>query len=723
MAGRYAGTFVSDNTASTYLVTIGDADYAGSIAAIKIVDLEISYDPDDQERFCPIIGSKLSIKVLINSTALNTLVTDMIGAPEGRFTVNVVVNFTTILYPFYVLLDLAEIEDAPYNDGIGYVFDIQATDGIGRLKSIDYNDDGTAYTGAETFTEHIFNCINKLPAITALYTSNYILKVICQWRENSRTLDTNENPLDISRINHVAFYEVDKNGVYIYKTCYDVLKSICASWGARFVFSEGSFWFQQINRLEDADSLIIYAYDKNASLTVQTSQDITISHDQSDVVNTDIIKEVNGKYRFFPPLSYVQLDYNHNADKNFIAGAVWPGAGTVTATGLDDNGNTSKLRYTSRLDYSISGSPTPSLFPLYIVFEIRLFVDSFYWARSISWSGGSPVYGTPAWSASPGYFIAILIPDSDESGIIYPEILTDALPVSGDLSFTVLLSGVYDTSGSIVGGDVGVFDYEFSTNYLELLFEGSIAEQTTIRRFRNNNDETGQSAKLEISNYIGDGPTFSAPGHVEVETDLSTWVLSSEWSVADSGTDIDRSQLLINEIIRGQLLPVTREYGVFINVNAIYHPHKVIKRGSDLYIFQSGAFRYGMDESNLELWKLTLATTGYTALDVVATSSSGSSVATGGGSTSTGGSGGGSGGTTTSVVTKYFKESFTGSDFSSNMFTVTVNGGILPGDAAQIVVFYNGQYTDEWSHSGSDITMSFQIYYSDVIVVHFFINV
>lgn len=731
MAGRYIGNFYSDLTDTQYFVTLFDADFAGTQSVFRIVDMEITYDADVQERFAPILAAKISLKIRINDAGTEALVQDMIVAEEGRFTITVSdgVFTPTLLLHFYMLIDLVSIEDAPHDDGVGYVFEMQGTDGIGRLKSIDYNNAGTAYSGAETFTEHIFNCINKLPAITALYTTGYILKVACNWRENSRTVDLNENPLDISRIDHKAFFQIDKDGNYIYKSCYDVLKMIAQAWGARILFSEYGYWFQQYNKMLDADDLYVYAYDKTQAMTVLTAQDITIDHAQGSPTITDVIKLAGGRFGFFPPLAYISLDYNHNADQNLLAGAVWPGSGTVTVTGLDDNSTTSRLRYTSRLDYTISGSPTPSLFPLYAVFEIRMRVDTLYWARTISWSGGSPVYGTPQWSATPGWFFAVLIPDSDEAGIIYPEILTEALTASGDLTFTVLLSGVYDTTGTTIGGDVGTLTWTFSANYLELLFNGSIAEQTTIRRFRNNNDTANQSAKIEMSTIIGDGPTLSAPGHIEVLSDLSAWLLSSQWRVGASGSFFDFNQLLINEIIRGQLTPVRRQYGAFLNVNEIFHAHKVMQREGDYYIFQTGSFRFGADEFSGEWWQLgtslTLPTTGWTPADVVNTSSGGGSVATGGGSGSTGGTGGGSGGTGggSSIVTKYFTEQFTGADFSANAFTVTENGGILPMDAAQILVFYNGVLTNEWSHTGSVITMSFQVYFSDIIVVHFFINV
>ena len=154
-------------------------------------------------------------------------------------------------------------------------------------------------------------------------------------------------------------------------------------------------------------------------------------------------------------------------------------------------------------------------------------------------------------------------------------------------------------------------------------------------------------------------------------------------------------------------------------MQSVYFAHNVLKRGSDLFIFQSGSIKLGADTSAGEWWNLSLLTSGWTEEALIQTNSGTSSPSTGGAPSGTGA--GGTGGVVT-IQTKFFKESFTGGDFSANAFTVTENSGTLPLNAAQILVFYNGVYTNQWSHSGSVITMSFQVYFSDIIVIQFFVN-
>lgn len=69
-----------------------------------------------------------------------------------------------------------------------------------------------------------------------------------------------------------------------------------------------------------------------------------------------------------------------------------------------------------------------------------------------------------------------------------------------------------------------------------------------------------------------------------------------------------------------------------------------------------------------------------------------------------------------------YTEDFTGAtiDTNDNSVTVTVYGGLLPVNTAQIFVFYNGQYITQYTHSGSKITFDFDVFDTDSITVTFF---
>jgi len=69
-----------------------------------------------------------------------------------------------------------------------------------------------------------------------------------------------------------------------------------------------------------------------------------------------------------------------------------------------------------------------------------------------------------------------------------------------------------------------------------------------------------------------------------------------------------------------------------------------------------------------------------------------------------------------------YTEDFTGAtiDTGDNSVTVTVYGGLLPVNKAQIFVFVNGQSITQYTHSGSKITFDFDVFDTDSITVTFF---
>ena len=69
-----------------------------------------------------------------------------------------------------------------------------------------------------------------------------------------------------------------------------------------------------------------------------------------------------------------------------------------------------------------------------------------------------------------------------------------------------------------------------------------------------------------------------------------------------------------------------------------------------------------------------------------------------------------------------YTEDFTGAtiDTGDNSVTVTVYGGLLPVNEAQIFVFVNGQHISAWTHTGSVITTDFDLIATDLVTVTFF---
>ena len=118
MAVRYQTTVYNEKKRKI-IVSIKDANFSGSVGTFDTTNIALQYDSQSkqgEERFTPIIGSKFTLQLLINSQALQTLMTDIGLAVEGRFTIQVSAykaDNTTIAYNWYgyIVTDLIEFED------------------------------------------------------------------------------------------------------------------------------------------------------------------------------------------------------------------------------------------------------------------------------------------------------------------------------------------------------------------------------------------------------------------------------------------------------------------------------------------------------------------------------------------------------------------------------------------------------------------------------------
>lgn len=66
---------------------------------------------------------------------------------------------------------------------------------------------------------------------------------------------------------------------------------------------------------------------------------------------------------------------------------------------------------------------------------------------------------------------------------------------------------------------------------------------------------------------------------------------------------------------------------------------------------------------------------------------------------------------------RVYSQAFTG--VTGDAVTVTENNGELPSSSAQVAVFVNGQYTEQWTKSGATITFSITIDSADTVLVKF----
>ena len=205
------------------------------------------------------MASAATIPMLISNSTLDGLITDLVDAEEGRFTVKITVNPSPaeeLFWCGFILPDISKMQDVSYEGQ--RVFEIVATDGIGRLKDIDYNQTSGGNKipyGYKTALEHILTCLTDGP-VAALYygTGVEFIRTIVNWYETGHgTVTTAKDPLHYTQINGENFAtRRNSTAEWDFTTKYDVLKQISLHFKARLFYSYGVWRFEQVNERVDA---------------------------------------------------------------------------------------------------------------------------------------------------------------------------------------------------------------------------------------------------------------------------------------------------------------------------------------------------------------------------------------------------------------------------------------------------------------------------------------
>ena len=723
MAIRYQSTIYSEKGRKV-TISIKDKNFSGVFGSFDVINLNVKYESDSiqgQERFTPIVGSSCDLSIIINSSGLVNLLTDIGLAVEGRFTLDLTAyesDDITVSFRWYgyIVTDLVEFEDLPL--ATTYEAKISAIDGLGWLKTLDYKSAVGPYLGQDTVVQHILNCLNQLDFVQENLVANNlpVLHTVFNWHENTLTYNADNDFALKTAIQHRAFYHRDTKNNYIWQSCYDVLKKICQVFGARLIFSGSQYWLIQINEYTNTPTL--HRYFKYNAYGVQSAGtfnlDFTISNVQTNLSGSDLMRLAGGRWTYYSALKNAVVRYNHNAKKNLMPGIIYNYITNndpiiVRTDVLDSTIDIAKLSYTGilyqRSIWLTGGGFMPHIF-VYAV-KVASIVDYIplmgfnvlqTWSLGSGWSilngslFGTTVTGISEWNGDPVvankyYYITIkvelqsgtlrlriggvtkTITDSGDyeykiytintdpfrldsvsnpkftgvidallvkkenkflkrpvnftNGFNYQlgaaswensfyewEFVTDiiqldgteiinktisfdtlAIPETGEYVWEMRLKEVRDEFGTDIRADYNI-EFYLTNNYLEFMPDGTIQGQSDLLEFASdNNDKSSLISNIDV--YLGDGPSATTTGALRILNTSGIYEPSDGWRVGNNGSAKNISQLLVNEVIRGQLTPKKRMIDMpFQNliVNKPYLPHKVIVYENNYYVFERGDF-------------------------------------------------------------------------------------------------------------------------------------
>jgi hypothetical protein len=560
----------------------------------------------------------------VNLIANISAVTDFISVITSRTEADLRMAITrngSFWWAGLILPDVVELDDIPA--GALPIFQIRAVDGLARLKTIDYNDAGTAYTGKETVIEHVLNCLNKI-GTESLWTTNTFVTAYSRWLADGHASGDNPSVLVRTRVRHLNFLKVDQTGKVTFRSCYDVLKEFCKTWNCDLFLSDGRFWF--ISPSEYANTLYGFAarhnFQKDGTVAyVVGGANYALLGRKSQTGSTfstyNLFRFGRGKYSYYTALKQTQVRYKHFSTRNLTAGASGDGGsfGTVTVEDIDSAGATAKLLFRANLNYRMDFVTPGDAETAHAKFRLTIQIGSYYLSRVVTLENMLYIIeGDMFWTTTPSHYEIIVPMYSDGADYIHiVNFVTPPIPEDGDFVMDFSLFEVVNNANTDIPITALIPVTSLTNIYSELLFDGTIEGQYNISNFLATNDAAGNSDEAVIETLIGEGPTGSTFGAVDIY-DGAGWIVSADgWRYGGGGTYLPMSQLLAQEIMYRHKNPAERLSGDFqgkydLWKGVLYTVGSVTK----MYGLIGGSFTAGNAIWNLDLVVLFRSASGVT---------------------------------------------------------------------------------------------------------------
>lgn len=599
MGVRLQGTYY-DQKDLEYLIEIIDKEGGddNEITFFEVPGAEWQYSGKGNDILTRILECNAIIKIMVTDPAVHeSFRDDLLTSDEGRFILRITAIGNTSVTEFVgvILVDQIVFEDQYYP----YSFQINAVSSITRLKEVPYIPPvGDILVSLKTFKDHLFNCI-KLMDIEDLYgSSDPAVLVAVNWYE-SEMPNTTDDPLTMSGIPYSVFAVQEDANAYKYFTAYEAIEMMCTLFNARFFFSQGLYYFEQINIRQDAIyDAFWYTINGTFLAKLPVSGDVTINQ-------STFAKESGGTFGALPPVRSIVLQYDYNIGDNYLHDAV----NAYTYLGFNER-NLGNIDLDPDIDFrflfsgiiawelALDDPFDPDEIPEWkLRFRIQLKVGDKWLKRDIAQPNFySPQFEAVEWSDTEAYYFFDTDPYFIDFNIFNGsqafELLTPIVEEAGDILFNFQFWKIYKFDPN-TGQEVEVIPMTFSVRWwlqqpsLTTVGDGeervSLTRQVLVYSNSNNNSD-----RRELYLRTGDGPNSTNQNRVRIY-DQPNWIESGrEWSVAATGGAYPIQRLLLLEVARLFIKPVLLMYSNIIFSQFAPAAQRRILYAGDAYLFVNG---------------------------------------------------------------------------------------------------------------------------------------
>jgi len=653
MAVRFTNTFISSSNI-TWKVDIYDSAFSGTATEFYSTGegFTLDWEGKAEDRFNPIIASKLNVGFYVQDATGNTFIEDMIGSyDEDRFSA-VVYKSGTMYWAGHLLQDLVTREDVYYP----YVQDLVFTDYLGALKEIPFNNDGSLFVTTQTNTTGFYRPTEILCKILSSLTnlgqfwgaSDTFLMTSMEWYEDAMpTPAASVDPLEYCKLWTKGFFK--SNDQTAPWSAYTILEAICKTFGARLYQCDGQWNFIQIGNFKDSSRTERY-YEKDAThagtYSAAVTKDLTLDTTPSATANIKLAGSTN---EYHPALRQTRVRFEHAASSYSLMPAAWEFA-TEYLLGYAEGGgstqNTLQVELMLNYDYiaaEAAGLAANShLWPSEWVFTGTLKVGTKYltgsvadntlaWDTSGTFTIESTYYGSEYGPTTSLVQLAFETPAFPEDGLIYLQISTPALfnvpnwgssPPGSALTYSTYddYISIVQTSSAIWGFQYYGFEPGDWSGGMVLL--GDAPTERNLGAFFNSDGEsyferifvtlnqTGGSTVSSSSVYdttvlFGDSweaGVFS-PYSVRVVDASGNFVTPGDgWQAYGTGTEDELSQVLCDQILQGQKAPIAIFQGVIRSTTSLPSYRITDSSYARTYIMAGATLSAIPDEWDIEMF-------------------------------------------------------------------------------------------------------------------------
>jgi hypothetical protein len=566
----------TDDLGNDWQVNIHDSDYVGSIVPFKLGadGFVLRYSGNNEDRYQPVIGSEVTFTLTEENSDHTTFMDLLATNVEVRFSVSVRKDpdgtddfwWGGILLPEQVVrpFDYYPIQNT-----------LTASDDLGNLQSVKYNNDGSAYTGYKSGVEHLLNCLNKTRATHLWSTDDFLYYV----NDFDSTDYTGSDQLDDTRISHQGLYNPDENGVNQYYSALEVLESLARVFNARIFQAQGKWWFLPVGAQKYSTTLTVEGTQKDGTAITQQSIAAAKAFDST-------FERLRGyEYSYLAPLKTVTRTRRFNGNWPVILDNLYTEAQfgtTLSDTDIDYvTGTVLAVSGTFNYTYDGDGTSTGNDRVSRVELEFTIKIGTKYLQRNVTYAGsqlvfngfGDPdefpyeytthVYGNTSLSSSAStYTIVSPIFDKQDGETLsipfYIELPALASDESG-LDITVDINGIDDTGAADTDlTNTTDADYEIVVLRADVIGDEALGDTVS---FTATNSDTARADLDQGEVLFGDYQTINADGTISF-IESATQTFSTSWqSLNYTGTGLSINKLAVQEILGGQVKPTRIQRG------------------------------------------------------------------------------------------------------------------------------------------------------------------